>query len=390
MSQTRRMPRSRRARSAGFSLVELMVGTLIGLLCVIVIVTVLSAAEGQRRGTTQGSDAQVAGSLAIYALQRDIAIAGYGFASESAAVGCQLQAFYNGLAVTALPAWLAPVIITEGGAGASDQVRVLASSKFISVDPAMPSTVGYTVPSRVVGPHYDPNDTTGKLVKDRYNVWSSLSVSKGDLMVAVTDAATPCGLFQVTGDPTPGMVPRADDPTKWNPVKHPAYATKEPSGVAGGSFLVNLGRILDVVFAIDGQQRLTASRLNTGTMSRETAELQGNIVQMKAMYGRDTDGDGVVDTYDYTTPTTNAGWLQVLTVRLAVVARSAQFEREEVSGANPQWDVGTATSVAGAAACGDSKCVEIKLDGLADWKHYRYKVFDTVVPLRNQRWKAGP
>jgi len=215
-------------------------------------------------------------------------------------------------------------------------------------------------------------------------------VSKGDLMVAVTDAATPCGLFQVTGDPTPGVVPRADDPAKWNPNKHPAYATKEPVGATPGSFLVNLGSILDVIYTVDAKQRLTVSRLNTTTMSRNTSELQSNVVQLRAMYGRDTDGDDVVDTYDYTTPTTHAGWLSVLSVRLAVVARSAQFEREEVTVANPQWDVGTATAVAGSATCGDSKCVEIKLDALSDWKHYRYKVFDTIVPLRNQRWKAGP
>jgi type IV pilus assembly protein PilW len=388
MMRTPRLAPNRAHAAAGFSLIELMVGMVIGLLCTIVIAMTLSAAEGQRRGTTQGSDAQVAGSLAIYALQRDVAVAGYGFASESAAVGCELQAFYNGVAVSALPARLAPVIITQGASGAADQVRVLASSKFIGGDSADPSAVGYTVPSRVVGPHYDPDDTTGKLVKDRYNVWSSLSVSKGDLMVAVSDAATPCGLFQVTDDPASGVVPRADDATHWNPSKHPAYATKEPVGSTAGSFLVNLGRILDVIYSVDAQQRLTVSRLNTTTMSRDTSLLQSNIVQLRALYGRDTDDDGVVDTYDYSTPSSNAGWLQVLSVRIAVVARSAQYEREEVTSANPQWDVGTATSVTGSASCSDSKCVEIKIDGLSDWKHYRYKVFDTVVPLRNQRWKS--
>lgn len=367
-----------RHSSAGFSLVELMVGMVVGLLCTLVIATVLSSAEGQRRGVTQGSDAQISGSLALYALQREIAVAGYGFASEAAAIGCQLQARFNGAVVAAMPTVLAPVQITQGAAGASDQIRILASSKFINGDAANLSRVGYTVPTRLVPPFYD-----AATVKNQYNVWSELSVSNGDLMVAVVDAVTPCGLFQVTAAPTAGVIPRADAPAGWNPAGHPAQTVKE------GSFLVNLGRLIDITFSVDANQKLIASRLDTSTRTATNTDLQSNIVQLKAMYGRDSDGDLAVDTYDYTTPATNAAWQQVLTVRLVVVARSSQFEKEEVSATAPQWDVGAATAVAGAVACsnGSGKCVQLKVDGDANWKHYRYQVFDTIVPLRNQRWK---
>lgn len=360
----------------GFSLIELMVGMAIGLLCTLVIATVLSAAEGQRRGVTQGSDAQVNGSLALYAVQREVAIAGYGFASEGPAVGCQLQSRFNGVVPALMPTVLAPVQITQGANGAPDRLRVLASSKMINSDPASLSTVGYTVPARVVPPYYDPAG-----VNDRYNVWSELSVSNGDLMVAVVDAASPCGLFQVTAAPTAGVIPRDDVAALWNPAGHPSQVLRD------GSFLVNLGRLIDVTFSVDANQKLVANRLNTQTLTAPTTELQSNIVQFKAMYGRDTDGDLAVDTYDYSTPTTNAGWLQVLTVRLVVVARSSQFEKEDVTFSAPQWDVGAATTVAGATSCGSSKCVALKVDGDSSWKRYRYKVFDTIVPLRNQRWK---
>ena len=362
-------------RSGGFSLVELMVGVGIGLLCTLVIATVLGATEGRRRGTMQGSDMQVSGSLALYNLQREIATAGYGFANDGAEVGCQLQAKYNGAAVTALPSVLAPVFVTEGANGASDQVRVLASSKFVNSNPAALSTVGYTAPSRIILPYYAPNDTV-------YNVASSLSISKGDLLVAIAkDTTQACGLFQVTGDPTPTTVPRANDPTHWNAVGHPSQTSAE------WSFLVNLGNIIDVNFTADADGKLTASRLDSTTLTRTQTELQSNIVLMKAMYGRDTNLDKIVDIYDYTTPTNNAEWLNVYTVRLAVVARSAQYEKEEVTTANPLWDVGKSTTVAGSVDCGSSKCVELKIDGGSDWKHYRYKVFDTVVPLRNARWR---
>jgi type IV pilus assembly protein PilW len=118
-------------------------------------------------------------------------------------------------------------------------------------------------------------------------------------------------------------------------------------------------------------------------------DLFPNIVGLRAYYGKDTDADGVIDAYDQTTPTTNAGWQQVLAVRLALVARSAQYERDEVTSANPMWVVGDSPAVSPApVTCGASKCVELKVDGLADWKHYRYKVYDTVVPLRNLVWRS--
>lgn len=379
-----------KTRQSGFSLVELMVGMVIGLLVVLVIGGVLSATEGQRRGTTQGSDAQVNGSLALYAMQRDVAVSGYGFASEPNALGCTLQAKFNGVNVAALPPQLAPVFITAGGPGVSDTLRVVYSSKFIGGNPGG-AEVGYTTPARITPPLYTPNDVTGLLPKDRYYVNSTLGIRQGDLMVAVVQADQPCGVFEVTANPVSATIlMRTDAPARWNAVGHPSQAVLAADGTTkfAGSALVNLGRFIDLQFGVDADQFLTVSELNTATLARTTRRLQSGIVLMKALYGRDTDGDGAVDTYDYTTPNTNAGWLQVLSVRMAVVARSAQYDKAEVTTANPLWDVGKATTVAGAADCGASKCVTLKIDGLADWKHYRYKVFDAVVPLRNQRWKA--
>lgn len=375
----RSLTRAASRGEAGFTLIELMVGMGIGLLCTLVVAAVLGAAEGRRRGTMQGSDMQVSGSVALYSLQREIALAGYGFANEAASVGCALQVRFNNAVPAVMPTVLAPVTITQGAVGVSDQVRVLASAKFINGNPTTLSTVGYTVPTRIVGPYYDPATSVNTV----YNVWSSLSVAQGDLMVAVIGAGLPCGLFQVTGVPTAGSVPRANQPTGWNPAGHPAQAA------VANSLLVNLGRLSDVILTSDANAKLTVSRLDTSTLSRTQTELQGNIVLMKAMYGRDTNGDGVVDTYDYSTPTTNAGWLNVLTIRLAVAARSAQYEKEEVTASLPLWDVGASTAVTGTVDCnGNSKCLALKVDNASDWKHYRYKIFDTVVPLRNQRWRS--
>lgn len=383
-------------RARGFSLIELMVGVAIGLISTVVIAMVLASSEGNRRGTTSGTDAQVAGGLAIYTLQRDIASSGYGFASEANAVGCLLQARFNNTAVTAFPSRLAPVIITEGGAGANDQIRVLSSSK--GIDPARNSFVGFTVPLRIELAGASPGVAGYTAGAQFYGVATEISFAQGDLVVAVVDPATPpaaeraCEMFEVNGPVVGGSrrIPRLDDATRWNPSGFPANTALPATATTTGSFLVNLGYVVDHIYRINSDMRLERSRLNTANLQREVVEIQGGIVRLKAMYGRDTDADGAVDTYDYVQPSSGAAWQNVLSVRLALVARSSQYEKEEVTQADVQWDVGPAISVAGASDCGSSKCVAMGLSSTAsDWKHYRYKLFDTVIPLRNQRHKSG-
>ncbi|MBN4841926.1 hypothetical protein H4F85_27725 [Citrobacter braakii] len=46
-------------------------------------------------------------------------------------------------------------------------------------------------------------------------------------------------------------------------------------------------------------------------------------------------------------------------------------------------------SVPGSSACGDDRCLPLRLDILPEgWQHYRYSVFETLVPLRNRIWHA--
>ena len=66
------------AKQYGFSLVELMVGLVIGLLATLVIIQVFSTFEGQKRSTSGSSDAQTNGSIALMSIQRNVQMAGYG------------------------------------------------------------------------------------------------------------------------------------------------------------------------------------------------------------------------------------------------------------------------------------------------------------------------
>jgi type IV pilus assembly protein PilW len=374
---------SRQTRcNRGFSLVELMVALVIGLVSTLAIVQVLAAAEGNRRGATGGSDAQVAGAVGLYSLQREIEMSGYGITSSQAAIGCQIQAQYGGAALATFPSTLAPVVVTPGAGGDPDTVQILSAA-----------SQSYAVPVRVTPPFYDPSGQESGGAAFTFRVASVLGVRKGDLMATVL-AGQPCQVFQVSDDPTIGALPRGDT-SGWNSSKFPSYAMVE------GSFVVPLGTVEAKRFSIDDKGRLTMSQYDIAARDWSAAqEMQSNVVNMKVFYGKDTNGDGSVDTYDTVAPSNNGEWLQVRAVRLAVVTRSVQYEKEEVTlgtdGANDGqilWDVGPGkgASVTGAVDClNNSKCIKVKVNfaGNDEWKHYRYKLIDSVVPLRNVVWSS--
>lgn len=358
---------SPRRRVAGFSLIELMVGAAVGLLATLVIAEVLKNSEGYKRSATSGSDAQINGGLSMYAVQRQLKMAGYGLSTDGNTLGCTLS---SSNAAAALPATLAPAIITAGASGASDSVRILASSK-----------TSFALPTQVVAPYYDPADSSSDKAR-RFAVASSLGASLNDLMALVYGVDGACQVFQVSAAPTVGQIDRVDGGA-WNTVRFPDTAA------AAGAFLVNLGTLSDIQFSVTADFKLRQTQVNHMTGASTSTDLQSNVMLLKVLYGKDTNGDDIVDTYNTTTPTNNGGWLQVRAIRLAILARSAQYEKEEVTSEVPKWDVGSVGTVAGSAACGTSKCIDLAVDKLdTDWKHYRYKVFDALVPLRNQVWRA--
>lgn len=368
----------RQRPSRGFTLIELMIGMLIGLLASLAVAHVLHESEGQKRAAASGSDAQVNGALALATLRRSVQDAGYGFTQVPGLIGCELKSSYAGSAVAGLAGALVPVLITNGGAaGEPDSIRVLASGK-----------TSFSIPLRISNVYSPGSSTTGQqfYVLSTLGVESPTATYPGDLMVAGKDATQECEIFRSTGIVAPFVVGRADDASGWNSAGFPAKSYDD------GNFLVNLGSPVDVTYSVGNQSMVATSlRLSpTGAPSYEgPSPLFANIVNLQALYGKDTNPvpDGAIDVWDSLTPTTNTGWQQVVAVRVAVVARSAQFEKEEVTAVAPEWNVGTAQAVTGATTCGASRCLPLKVDNVSDWKHYRYKVFETIVPLRNMLWR---
>lgn len=70
-------------RNQGFTLVEIMVAMVIGMLGIIIIMQMFALFEGQKRTTTGGDDAQNAGIIALYGMQQNIQQAGYCFSATA-------------------------------------------------------------------------------------------------------------------------------------------------------------------------------------------------------------------------------------------------------------------------------------------------------------------
>jgi type IV pilus assembly protein PilW len=366
----RRAIASRGGRRAGFTLLELMIGLAIGMMAALVIANVLLVAEGQRRTVTSGSDAQVNGALSLYTLQRELQAAGYGLVSSLDGLGCQVRGRHGGTDFT----WtLAPVLITDGASGAPDSITVLASG-----------TDRYATPIRVMAVH--PQDGT------EFAVSSTMGLAEADLMIAVPptfDADNWCSVFNITAIGSAGglgqIVHATGSGGPWN--QETGDTIFPDAGYPDGSLLLNLGQLIHRTYSVSsGTLQLVSFDSTNGTSA--TRELFSGVVNLQAYYGLHTDSDVAINSYTANTPTDNAGWRQVVAVRLALVSRSGQLEKEEVTHADLQWDLGSAVPVAGATACGSSQCAALKVSHLADWKRYRYRVYDVIVPVRNMLWHA--
>jgi Tfp pilus assembly protein PilW len=124
-----------------------------------------------------------------------------------------------------------------------------------------------------------------------------------------------------------------------------------------------------------------AANNNVQLVSSVNGPVADGIAQLKAQYGTDANGNGIVDANEWVTgppavPTS------VLAVRLALVARSAQAEKTVANvqctstTVYPSW-IGGTVDLSGnlGLPAGDS------------WQCYRYKIFEVTVPLRNVIWR---
>lgn len=395
------LPRPRAA--CGFSLVEIMVGMVIGMLGLIIMMQVFSLSEEQKRTTTGGGDAGSSGAIALFGLQRDVRQAGYAV-SDTKLFGCNVL-LRAGVTVNAMaPVTINHASIPAGDANTDTLLLVYGNTH------GSPQGDGITAQPATAGASVTP---------DIYAVQAPTSFDPGDRVIATPqNRATPCSL-SLTSLTGVGVGSSAN------------VTVSAGTGVAGMSngTLFNLGAAPRVLaYAVRGGNLALCDYMvndcgnaaNTGNAAI-WVPVANNIVSLKAQYGRDTmlglnpldtTMDGFVDWYDRITPPAPpaaqpappmapglagpaypCGFARISAVRLALVARSANFEKTAVTLAAPTWEGSTAHTPPNPPTAGDSigwAANPIDLSGNANWQNFRYRVIQTVVPLRNVAWQGVP
>jgi type IV pilus assembly protein PilW len=353
------------AKQRGFGIVEIMVGVVIGLLALLIIYRGLALSEGYRRTTTAGGDAQSAGMISTFVLAQDIANAGNTIADTAPdLLNCPNTGTF---ATTWRPI---PVLITDGGAdNVSDEISV-----FYGVSRRLVTQVDTRVNAA-------PNDP--------FQVQSPLAWAPGHRFVVTSRNPAPhCDMSVVTAVAGPDAI---------------GVVTLTHTGTANSylqpSWIVNLGpedRVRKAHYAV-AAETLTVDNLLDGAPA---TPVTSNVVLFKAQYGIDTSvpPDNTIDTWvnARSAPWTPADVLganeaqlrRIKAVRVAMVVRSSQFERAKDAEGQTLTGGATGTFTPTLFPCnGLPGCTgEMAAVAIPGTANFRYRVFEQVIPLRNQIW----
>lgn len=356
-------PSSLKRHARGVTLVELLVAMVISLIAVTAIFQVFAVFEGQKRTTTGGGEAQTNGALALFTLGRELRQAGYGINSTDY-LGCNTLA-HDEATGTNFTMNFAPVQIAQGAGQTPDTLTVFYGN-------------GGFLPQAVSIIQNQPSDTAPIRISNRFGFQG------GDVLL-LAEAGLNCSVRQVSN--LPNVLGQQDlvihdsgnytDP--YGVTVASRYNKPAGSGVAYtfNARVFNLGQQPSYnIYTIQNGQLAMQQMLSAPTTAVTT--IYDGIVQLQAQYGRDTNNDGIIDVFDEFVPATAADWATILAVRIGLVSRSGLYEKTEVSPATIKiWpDATTAPTTTGPVWTLTS-----------DERHYRYKVFHTVVPVRNMIWR---
>lgn len=323
-------------RHRGFTMIEMMVGLALGLLASLAIFTAVSSFESQRRITAGGADMQQNGLLALYFLEQDLRMAGFGLIDGSTVPGRLPCVKVNNVNI-------APVSIVDGGGSASDTLTTHR----------LDSDTGGIVTGGIAAKLTSPLSTIASITS--MTVDTAAAIHQNDYLL-VPDANMNCTQVKATSIPTVS-------PTPVTPV----------------STIINLGQGVPSFPAMQYQLDANFNLNHSDDGGKTWTPVAANIVKLQAQYGIADGGSQSVTCWTNASGSACAGtdWAnppaadinRIKAIRIAIVARSAQRSNAVVTTAAPGWYGGA-----------------IDLSSIANWQNYRYKVYQTVIPVRNVIW----
>jgi type IV pilus assembly protein PilW len=392
-------------KQQGMTLVELMVAMVIGLGITLAISSVLIASENHKRTTTSTNDAQQTGSYGFHALDRALrgagsAIAESAFPTDVGVLGCHLNAgtifpranpfptpfaAFLGGAPTTLK--VAPVLIGKDQSqdGVSDVVMVMSGSG---------SAGG--VSRQITG----GGNATSAILDN------TVGFAHDDLLLVSQGGVADCLLEQVDTFTTATLNLAGTYYTATG-------GTTSMNTLAGStsSFVTPLGNadannVQFTLFGIDSNHTLYSYDLLrnlqlVGGAGGDVAQaIADGVVQMNAIYGIDTNGDGKQDSWagpgeigswDINTVMASPTKMkQIVSVRIALVVRGEYYDTKRDAAGNPiAVTQPTLTIFNGLTDTVTAVSLQQTINLNATDQQFRYRVFEFTVPLRNMLLLAG-
>ena len=392
----------------GFSLVELMVSVVIGMLALLFATRLVISGEANKDAAVGGSDSMQNGMLAMFSLSGDAGTAGWGLNDRTVA-GCNttfsdqrgyalLGAKRDGVDITPL----ASVVIQSNGT-APDVISFNSGNSNAGVGSL-----------KMMGDYGGESVLMG-------DVRGPYGYSPGDvLVVAPQTPDRPCTVVQMSGlNPAAGhdaeLLLGAGSQYRYNPA-----ASMAQNYAKNVTFIYNLGRPDLLHFHTWSVQNgvLLLRATDLAGAEQSGASVADNIVSIKAQYGFDNRalpnydpnpaGNGTQAVVTSTgmqitvwSPTMidadNDGvtggpgdYQRIAAVRIAVVARGKNAEKPAPGGS---CSASTALpEVFGNAVPNGVAPVKMTVNVAVagdpiDWKCYRYRVFETIVPILNSQFR---
>lgn len=364
----------------GFTLIELMIGLALGLIASLAIFTTILSFETQRKTTASGADMQQNGLMALYQIEQDARQAGFGLIDTTSIphkIHCtQLQP--NNLSI-------APVTLTDGGTG-PDTITIHR----------LDSTMGGLVTGSQASMLLSPISASPSLANTIVDTIKAIHLNDY-LLIPGLNAGVNYDCYLILATTLPAVAPQPQ------PAANASLIDLGPGSPAFSQLTYSINNAnFNQYDLMQSSSVLNANSMSWGTPTENA--IANNIVNIQAQYGvadpgspssplcwTDATGSSAcpVTVTGTTSLTGGADWSnppaadikRIQAIRVAIVARSAQKV-----GASGSCNTTTAAPISWVDSTGASTPPVIDLTAIPDWGCYRYKVYQTIIPIRNVIW----
>ncbi|ELA00966.1 fimbrial biogenesis protein [Cupriavidus sp. HMR-1] len=386
-----------------------MVVLVISMIIVGAVFGMMSVSEGRKRTTMSVNDINQGGMFALYQLDKAVRSAGSGFSQNwPLTYGCRLNVNLNGDQILPLPATiaapftglpaqlgglrLAPVLIVQNGTplatGSSDVLITMAGNAGFGEIPAefsgtAPALAGNVVNLSLVNT-MTFNDGNLVLVADRNDAQGNVQ---------------PCYVGQVQTGFTGSVAVQLPLAGAYN-----ASAGKDgdATSISATGIAMNLGNVGAgnlpgfAVYGVGANQTLMFyDLLQSGGNGYGTVPLADGVLEMHALYGIDPNNNGTISWQAPTgafdaaqlsngSQTAAANLYAIKAVRIGLILRTSLPERAQQLIGSPSTATATGVVSPGPLVLfADVPGLSYTRTLQGAEQNYRYRVFETTIPLRN-------